>query len=59
MLSITRNGRNYTRLYAWYPVQADSGSWIWLGHYYIRPGAQGVGLVLSQLDFQLEISRGC
>ena len=43
-------GRNYTQFWAWYPVSSSKGQRLWLQRYYIRPGYNGVGIVLSHWD---------
>ena len=43
----TRNHRTYTRFWAFWPTRTTSGDLVWLADYYIRPGSNGQGLVLS------------
>ena len=44
------NGRNYTQFWAWLPVTSSKGQRLWMCRYYIRPLANGEGLVLSHWD---------
>jgi len=55
MKPITRNGRNYTQFYAWYPVRTTLGRWIWFENYYIRPDRYFQGRLLSESEFRQEI----
>jgi hypothetical protein len=54
MKPITRNGHNYTELYAWYPVRTTLGAWIWLQHYYIRPDRYFEGRLLTRAEMLAE-----
>ena len=54
MRPYTRNGRTYTRFYAFLPRRMSSGHLVWLTAYYIRPGYNGVGLVLSHSEMLAE-----
>jgi hypothetical protein len=45
---------NYHRKFAWIPTRMDSGAFIWLNHYYIRPNAHGEGVLLTRMEYQLE-----
>jgi hypothetical protein len=53
----TVNDCTYTRFYAWLPTRMRSGELVWFAHYYMRPDRHGQGLLLSQEDFILDISR--
>ena len=44
----------YHRTFAWLPTRMDSGAWVWLNPYYIRPGYNGVGVLLSRMEYILE-----
>ena len=44
------NSRNYTQFWAWLPVRTSKGQRLWMCRYYIRPLANGEGLVLSHRD---------
>jgi hypothetical protein len=54
MKPITRNGHNYTELYAWYPIRTTLGAWIWLQHYYIRPDRYFEGRLLTRAEMLAE-----
>ena len=54
MKSISYNDRNYTCFWAWLPIRSTKGSLLWMQHYYIRPGHNGEGLVLSHQDMLLD-----
>jgi len=45
---------NYHRTFAWFPTRMDSGVVVWFAHYYIRPGGNGVGVLLSRVEYILE-----
>ena len=47
---------SYTKRFALWPRKLDSGSWIWLAHYYITPNAYGVGRFISHSEYLQEIS---
>ena len=48
------NGRNYTEFWAWFPTRSTKGQRLWMQRYYIRPGPNGVGIVLSHWDMLLD-----
>ena len=50
MRPYSHNGRPYTRFYAFWPRTMSSGQRVWLAAYYIRPGYNGQGLVLSHCE---------
>lgn len=52
----TINGHTYTEFYAWLPSRMSSGMLVWLGAYYIRPGRNGLGVVLSRDEYLREIT---
>ena len=54
MKPVTYNGRNYTEFWAWYPHRSSQGRLLWMQRYYIRPGQNGQGLVLSHWDMLLD-----
>jgi hypothetical protein len=54
MKPFTINGRNYTELWAWLPVKTTRGERLWMTRYYIRPGRNGEGIILSQWDLMLD-----
>ena len=54
MKPVTVNGRNYTELYAWYPVRTTLGTWIWLQTYYIRPDRYFEGRLLTRAEMLAE-----
>jgi len=45
---------NYHKTFAWLPTRMASGAWVWLNPYYIRPGYNGVGVLLSKMEYILE-----
>lgn len=51
----SHQGKTYTELWAWWPVRADSGGWIWMATYYIRPGHLGQGYVLRRVEYLREV----
>jgi hypothetical protein len=53
----TVNDRTYTRFYAWLPQRMRSGALVWLEYYYMRPDANGQGLLLAHSEYLLEVSR--
>jgi hypothetical protein len=55
MESRTINGRTYTRKFAWLPVRTTADELVWLDHYYIRPGRNGLGIVLTWNDLQIDL----
>ena len=48
------NGRNYTEFWAWFPTRSTQGRLLWMQRYYIRPGPNGEGVVLSHQDMLLD-----
>lgn len=48
---------NYHRTFAWIPTRMDSERLVWLTHYYIRPSSNGVGILLTKLEYILESYR--
>lgn len=54
MKSVTHNHCNYTEFWAWFPTRTTQGQLIWMTRYYIRPGPNGLGLVLSHRDMLLD-----
>jgi len=46
--------RNYTQFWAWFPIRSSQGRLLWMQRYYIRPGHNGQGLVLSHRDMLLD-----
>ena len=47
----------YHPCFAWWPTRVDSGRLVWLSTYYIHPTHNGVGRLLSKLEYQLETHR--
>jgi hypothetical protein len=54
MKPVQYNGRNYTAFWAWYPVSSSQGQRLWMSRYYIRPGPNGEGIVLSHWEMLLD-----
>jgi len=54
MKPVTYNGRNYTAFWAWYPHRSSRGQRLWMQRYYIRPGPNGVGIVLGHREMLLD-----
>ena len=54
MKPVTYNGRNYTAFWAWYPHRSSQGRLLWMSRYYIRPGPNGVGIVLGHREMLLD-----
>jgi len=50
----TVNGRTYTRRFAWLPIRSEHDELLWFCHYYITPGRNGVGRILSHSDYIME-----
>ena len=50
MKPITHRGRSYTEFWAWFPTRTTRGQKLWMCAYYIRPGPNGVGIVLRHWD---------
>lgn len=42
---------SYTKRFALWPRKLDSGSWVWLAHYYITPNSNGVGRLISHSEY--------
>lgn len=45
---------SYHQTFAWLPTRMDSGAWVWLNPYYIRPNTNGEGVLLSRMEYILE-----
>lgn len=41
------NGLVYSEFFALLPFRVDSGSWVWLTAYYMRPNGQGHGVTFT------------
>ena len=54
MKPVTHNHRSYTEFWAWFPTRSSQGRLLWLQRYYIRPGSNGEGIVLSHQDMLLD-----
>jgi len=54
---IIKSSSSYTRRFALWPRKLDSGSWVWLAHYYITPNANGVGRFISHSEYLEEIGQ--
>ena len=52
----TINGRTYTKRWAYWPTRTGKGELVWMEYYYMRPGRDGTGVILSHDDFILECS---
>jgi hypothetical protein len=42
----------YHRCFAWLPTRLSCGQRVWLCHYYLRPGPNGLGVLVSAKDAQ-------
>lgn len=40
----------YHRFFAWFPRRLSNGRRIWLVHYYLRVGPNGLGVLVSRED---------
>ena len=47
MYTVTVGHRNYTRFFAIWPRRVTSGGLVWFSYYYLRPGANGLGILLT------------
>jgi hypothetical protein len=47
MQPVTVGTRSYTRFFAIWPRRVTSGDLVWFSHYYLRPGANGLGVLLT------------
>lgn len=47
---MSRNGRNYTEFFAWWPSRMTSGRWVWFNFYYLRPNSNGQGVLVSAAE---------
>ena len=54
---VVKSPPSYTQRFALWPRKLDSGSWIWLAHYYITPNANGEGRFISHSEYMLETGR--
>ena len=45
------NGRTYNRFFAWLPTRMESGCWVWLAYYWMRPDRNGRGLLLNKSEY--------
>lgn len=54
MKPVTYHGRSYTQFWAWYPHRSTKGRLLWMSRYYIRPGPNGEGIVLSHWEMLLD-----
>ena len=52
----TINGHTYTKRWAYWPTRTGKGELVWMEYYYMRPGRDGTGVILSHDDFILECS---
>jgi len=59
MKPVVYNDRNYTRFWAWFPTRSSQGRVLWLQRYYIRPGSNGQGIVLSHRDMLTDSQTNC
>lgn len=48
--------RYYTKFFAVFPRRMTSGSWVFLGWYYITPDPNGQGVLLSHREYLEEIA---
>jgi len=51
------NKVTYHRTWAFWPTRMDSGVLVWFGYYYIRPGQQGVGVLLNHREYLVELGQ--
>lgn len=54
MQPVTVGRRSYTRFFAIWPRRVTSGRLVWFSHYYLRPGANGLGVLLTWSEVRSE-----